>query len=295
MTRQFLSDPATSCGTATKARPMTKSLLSGTSVLLLSGLMLSACGGSGVSDETRNRLADAFPKAEFDRIYPVDGTPLLAGESGETIIYFTQDARFALVGNVLDLETKTDITERRRRELGDAAALEAKAFGRGVAGGAAVAAERSAPAPARPEAPSRMDVDLPDANLVVHNAGGADVIHVVSDYNCSFCKRLHAELEGMDVEIREIPVSYLGQQSGLKAASALCADDPAGAAKAFLNGEGGTSITTCTEGEDIVAANTAWAQGQGISGTPFIILPDGSTQPGYVPAAQLKALVEASS
>ena len=251
----------------------------------------SACQDTpDVSRETRERLETAFPNTTFDRLYPLAETGLIAGESGETVVYFTQDGRYALVGNVLDLENRTDLTEQRRRELGDSAALEAKAFG---------PAAKPAPAPrepaqARPVPASSITVDLPAANLVTHNPGGSDVLYVVSDYNCSFCRRLHADLEGLDIEVREIPVSYMGQMSGLKAASALCSDDPAGTAKTFLDGREPTEITTCTEGEASVAENTAWAQARGISGTPFLILESGETRSGYLEPPALQAFLRAS-
>ncbi|MGB6229964.1 MAG: DsbC family protein, partial [Litorimonas sp.] len=117
------------------------------------------------------------------------------------------------------------------------------------------------------------------------------VLYVVSDYNCSYCRRLHTDLEGRDIEVREIPVGYLGQTSSLKAAAALCADDPAAAARTFLSGGEPTKITTCTDGEDRVAENTAWAQAQGISGTPFLILQTGTTRSGYLEPAALDAFL----
>jgi len=266
-------------------------MYAGVALLVLVGLWSVSKANASTPDD---RIKEAFPKTTFDRIYADESTKLIVAESGNTVLYFTPDGRYALVGNILDLERKVDMTEERKRSLAAANQLEAKAFGKALPAPAAqaAAAGQAAPAPqGRPAAPTVMEVDLPDANFVVHNAGASRVIYVVSDYNCSFCKRLNAELDGLDVEVREIPVSYLGQESGIKAASALCSDDPGAKAQDFYNGTAGTSISTCTEGENIVAQNTQWAQSRGISGTPFIIDEDGKTNNGFMPQGRLKAFL----
>lgn len=267
--------------------------------LASSALVLAACGGttqtSGeASDALVKQVEASFPNTTFEKIYHHDATGLLAAETGNKVIFLTADATHVLAGEVFDLESKTNISEVRERELAAANALEASLTGAGGKAVQAVAGEapaRAARAPQDREAGATMDVDLPMENMVVHNPGGSQVLYVVADYNCGYCKRLYAEMQGMDVEIREIPVSYLSPDSGIKGASVLCSDDKAAAADAFLTGSADTRITTCTEGERQVEQNTSWAQERGIGGTPFMIRATGETQSGYLPSGRLKAFL----
>jgi thiol:disulfide interchange protein DsbC len=136
-----------------------------------------------------------------------------------------------------------------------------------------------------------MTVDLPPENMIVHNAGASTVLYVVVDYNCSYCRRLYSEMSLMDIEVREIPVSYLSPDSGVKAAAVLCSDDPEALSASFLTGNVGAQITTCSEGVSKVEQNTQWAQDSGIGGTPFMIRPDGQTHSGYLPADRVLAFI----
>ena len=244
-------------------------------------VMLASGGPNRLTDDTKIRIEAAFPNSTFDRIRYDETSGLVTAESGATIIYFTTDGKIALVGNLLDLENKIDLTAKRQEELQAASVLEARAFGKvAPAQAAAPSAPSAGVAPQRPTAPQSVDIaSIPDTNLVVHNPGASKVVYVVSDYNCSFCRRLHSEMEGLDIEIREIPVGFLGQDSTIKGSAALCSDDPEALAKGFFNGSAGTRISTCTEGDAAVQANTAWASQMGITGTPFIIVPGDETTP----------------
>lgn len=260
-------------------------------------------GHDRLSDSAKTRIEAAFPNSTFDRIRMDETSGLITAESGTTILYFTTDGKIALVGNLLDLENKVDLTAERQEELQAASVLEARAFGKVPPAQAAAApsAPAAGAAPQRPTAPQSVDIaSIPESNLVVHNPGGSKVVYVVSDYNCSFCRRLHQEMDGLDIEIREIPVGFLGQDSSIKGSAALCSEDPEGLAKGFFNGSGGTRISTCSEGDAAVQANTAWASQMGITGTPFIIVPGDETQPmrtnsGYMDLQRLLPFIGLAS
>lgn len=252
-----------------------------------------------VSKNVRTKIEAGLPNTTFDRIVKMPETDLIAAETGNTVLYFTSDARFAIVGDVLDIENGLNLTDVRREQLAGMTNVIGKALGSpsatnsGAAAGAAGAAAPAARAvpPARPSAPSNMTVDLPPENMVVHNAGASTVLYVVVDYNCSYCRRLFSEMDGMDIEVREIALSYLSPDSGVKAAAVLCSDDPEALSASFLTGNVGAEITTCSDGVAKVEQNTQWAQDSGISGTPFLIRPDGQTNSGYLPADRLLAFI----
>ena len=282
---------------------LTGSMFIGIGAVIGASVLALTTGQDRLSDAAKTRIEAAFPNSTFDRIRMDETSGLITAESGTTILYFTTDGKIALVGNLLDLENKVDLTAERQEELQAASVLEARAFGKVPPAEAAAApsAPAAGAAQQRPTATQSVDIaSIPESNLVVHNPGGSKVVYVVSDYNCSFCRRLHQEMEGLDIEIREIPVGFLGQDSSIKGSAALCSEDPEGLAKGFFNGSGGTRISTCSEGDAAVQANTAWASQMGITGTPFIIVPGDETQPmrtnsGYMDLQRLLPFIGLAS
>ena len=113
-------------------------------------------------------------------------------------------------------------------------------------------------------------------------------INVFTDVDCFYCQKLHKEvpeLNAMGIEVRYLafPRAGVGSGSYKKIVSAWCAEDPH------------TSITKLKNKQDIpqktcdnpVAKQYELGQRMGVSGTPAIILEDGSLIPGYRPAAKL--------
>lgn len=277
-------------------------LLMGVSGFILAGtLMIAGCGDTGqigskpvVNEAVKAKISEAFPNTTFNRIAVDDATGMIVGEAGQTVLYFTKNARHVFVGDVMDLEERINITEKRRSELASVASLEAKAFGEAAPALKPSEPARAAGAPsARPERPSIVDVStIPLDNVVIKNKGAGQVVYVVSDYNCSFCKKLHDTLKLIpDIEIREIPVGFLRPDSAIKGAAVLCAENPESKAQSFFDGSAGSEITTCTDGEERVAANSQWMEANGISGTPLMIKENGQVLNGAQPLPNIKAFL----
>lgn len=230
-----------------------------------------------VTPAVKTVIAEAFPNTDFSRIAYDEKVGMLSAEAGENIFYFSEDTNRVFVGEVLDLKNRVNLTEQRRQELASVLDFEALASGqKRDAKAQAAPSQRNAEAQ-RPPAPSTVDFSsLTEENYVVKNEGAGRVLYVVSDYNCGFCKKLYNTLNAItDIEIREIPVAILGQESQIKAASVLCADNPAQAASDFFTGAAGAQITTCSDGEQAVSKNTQWMQEVGQTGTPFMFTEDG--------------------
>jgi len=269
------------------------------SVLAVSTIGLSGCSEApkGVSASIQEKIKSEFPNTQFTDFNQTE-YGLIEAMTTTNIIYFDQDAKAAFIGEILDLETKTPVTIERRRQLKEFASIA------GLAGGGSPATDApSAPsaAPAAKAAPSAPQAAAPtktvdlsvitDANYVTYNEGAGQILYVVSDFNCGFCKRLHDELVGVtDIEIREIPVRFLRDDSTIFGAHALCSDDEAKAASEIFGGKR-SDITTCDEGTAAVDFNTSWASQNGMSGTPTLITEDGKVSSGYRELSQILAFV----
>ena len=114
------------------------------------------------------------------------------------------------------------------------------------------------------------------------------VINVFTDITCGYCRKLHNEMadynnNGITVRYLAFPRGGLVSQSYKDMVSVWCSADKQ---QAMTKAKGGGQVedTSC---EKKVAQQYKFGQAIGVSGTPNIILPDGSMVPGYQPAKEL--------
>ena len=116
------------------------------------------------------------------------------------------------------------------------------------------------------------------------------VLYVFTDVDCGYCRKLHNEtlpdLSAGGVEVRYLayPRAGIGSSSYRKVASAWCAKDKQKALSTLKNRE---EIPENVCKDDPVAAQYALGQKMGVTGTPALILEDGTLLPGYRPASEL--------
>lgn len=241
-------------------------------------------------------VAETKIKKEFPNTNFVDFNQteygLIEAVTGENVFYFDQDVKVAIVGELLDIDKKVAVTVERRRQLSKFSDLDKTARAdRAEPTPERVAAAR-APAQAGPAPAQIVDVSaLSEANYIVHNKGAGEILYVVSDFNCGFCNKLHNELKGVtDIEIREIPVRFMRDDSAIFGAHALCAEDQVSAAADIFAGKR-TGITTCDEGVEAVEFNTEWAGQNGLTGTPALIKENGESSGGYRELGRIRAFL----
>ncbi|MGB0906895.1 MAG: DsbC family protein [Maricaulaceae bacterium] len=262
-------------------------------VALMSGLSATKSDyPKTVPDDIQAKIEKEFPNTDFIDFNQTE-YGLIEAMTSKNIFYFDQKAKVAIVGELLDIENKTAITVQRRRDLAKFADLDKTASGSGQ-GAVADQPRQAAPAPMQGERPPVANVDLseiPESNYVVHNKGAGPVLYVVSDINCIFCKRLNEELKNVDdIEVREILVRFMSDDSTIFGAHALCAENPSQAVNALFGGDR-SSITTCEEGVSAIGFNTEWASKNGIGGTPALITPDGRVSSGFRELSAIRAFV----
>lgn len=279
----------------------------------LAGAALAVVGVAGVAvvstqalaaggDKLQEKVQAHFPNSKITGVR-CGGTAAPKGlcevTIGSNVLYVTPDAQFAIVGSVLDLENKIDLTDRRMRELAAVANVTDKLGGaapslptaQAPAPGPSAAAPPPQQGPGAP--PAKVNVSLPKDNAIIHNPGAPVKMTVFTDLNCSYCNKLMAELKGVtDIEITEFPIGILGPESEQKAKMALCATDRVAATNALYFG-GEVKVTgECEDAAKKVQQNNQFAQANGISGTPAVIRADGAMNPGYMPLAELRAFLQ---
>jgi thiol:disulfide interchange protein DsbC len=201
------------------------------------------------------------------QVSAVDGSPVsglhlttIDGVSG----YVSTDGRYFIVGDMLDLKSRTNVTEQRRkatrREL-----LKKIAPGEAIVFG--------------PEKPKY-------------------TVIVFTDADCPYCRKLHGELEeleqkGIAVRYVAFPRSGPGTKSWKTMTAVWCAKDRREALTRATRGEGVTAEKNKKCSDAVIAKHYELGQKLGIPGTPMIVLSDGTSLGGYVaPDKMLVALAE---
>jgi len=203
-------------------------------------------------------LRAVLPNAAVTDVRPSPLPGMYEVSLGPKILYMSEDGRFVLSGDLMDLSKRRNLTEERRAE----ARLEAFR----VAG-----TERMIEfSPARPK----------------------HVMYVYTDIDCTYCRRLHQEINilnraGIAVRYLAYPRAGIGSESYKTAVSVWCAKDRQ---RALTDAKAGKKIKAASC-DNPVAEHFELGQAMGVRGTPTIILEDGEELGGYMPAAELIKLL----
>lgn len=229
--------------------------------LLLSASSMSFAAGE--TDAIQKRLQSIIPTDASNAQITATSVPgLYQIQVGMTVVYMSQDGKYLVNGNMIDLDagknlTKDALTTARK------IALEA----------------------------------VDKSSLIVFPAkGGEDkakhTITVFTDIDCPYCEKLHKEVPALNdagVNVRYIayPRAGLGSPSYFKAVSVWCAKDQQ---KAMDNAMAGIKPDD-KQCANPVNQHLKYAEKFEVNGTPNIILENGELLPGYVPAKKLLAIL----
>ena len=132
--------------------------------------------------------------------------------------------------------------------------------------------------------------EIADSQKIIFPAKGElkGKIAVFTDIDCGYCRKLHnevPELNSMGIEVSYLayPRAGVNSESYNKYVSAWCADDKLDAMTKAKNGKA-IDPKVC---DNPVANQFSLGREIGISGTPAIILQDGSLIPGYMTAQKI--------
>lgn len=203
--------------------------------------------------------------------------------AGTTLFYVDRTAQFLMIGRLYDMETRSDVTAARLLELNPDLLVA------GAAGKRTASEDAPEPAPAAAK-PARVSLaELPPGGAIHWGPIGGSKLVVLSDFACSYCRKLTAELVKLGARVEERPISIFGADSRKAAEAVLCSRDPVSALHAAYAGQPAAATAKCdTSGLD---ANEAFARKHGFGGTPVIIRSDGAVIEGFRPAAALRTFV----
>ena len=119
------------------------------------------------------------------------------------------------------------------------------------------------------------------------------IINVFTHVDCGYCRKLHQEVPehhqmGVEVIFLAFPRVGIASVSYDKIATALCPDAPLGSLTRSKNGDA-DPLNVCSENP--VAKHYNLGQRLGVTGTPAIVLMDGTMLPGYQKAEALAKIL----
>jgi thiol:disulfide interchange protein DsbC len=124
------------------------------------------------------------------------------------------------------------------------------------------------------------------------------VVTVFTDTSCGYCRKLHSEMSAYNdvgITIRYLAFPRGGERSrNFAEMSAIWgAKDPAKAMSDAKSGE--LNMSGVALREDLIRKHYQLGVAMGVSGTPAMVLEDGTMLPGYQPADMLRKMFDSRS
>lgn len=236
-------------------------------IALLAAMVFCLIAKAEIDPKSEQAIRDSFkkslPSLSIDEIQNSPITGVFQVRSGPVVMYVTQDGRYAISGDILDLsDGETNITENARKK-------------------------------ARVTALEKLGTE----HMVIYEAPNArHIVTVVTDIDCAYCRKFHQQIA--DINKRGITVRYLAfpragskSTSYEKAVNVWCADDPKAA---MTKAKQGHPVPAKTCDNHMIDEQFHFGVMAGVSGTPTMILEDGTLVPGYYDSENLLNILNSS-
>jgi thiol:disulfide interchange protein DsbC len=237
-------------------------LLAATSLLCLAGTA-SAAEVDPQLEQARAKVAEMFEAIDPEHVVPSPIDGWFTVQKGSIVAYISDDGRYLLQGDLIDLDNQVNLSELSRAD-------------------------------------SRRDLvsTLGDEDTIVFSP--SEVKHsvtVFTDVDCTYCRKLHAEIDGymsLGIQVRYVlyPRNGPASRAWTTSEEVLCASDRGHAlTQAKLGREFESAMCDTT----MLTRHYSLGQDIGLSGTPAIVLEDGTLIAGYLPPASLSMRLEGAA
>lgn len=247
---------------------MTIKPIIGTRLLAVLAAMLLFSGPASAAedaalDEVRGKISTMFEAVNPENINPspVDGWYTI--QMGSVIAYVSADGRYLLQGDLIDLDLQVNLTEKTRND-------------------------------ARRVLMTTLDNDR---SIMFSPAEVKHTVTVFTDIDCGYCRKLHSQIDeyldnGIQVRYLLYPRNGPASKAWSTSEEVWCARDR-NAALTAAKLDRAFETNQC----DASAISDHYMLGRdiGLSGTPAIVLEDGTLIGGYLPPAQLAMRLEQST
>lgn len=246
----------TACAQAPQSAPVAKS---GAQADKPADKPVRAAKAATPDERARAAIRTFNAAVEIDRVgaAPLPGfrEVVVAGQ----VIYVSDDGRYMLQGSLYDVDDKKDLSQasmaKVRRDL-------------------------------LKTVPSKDRIIFAPANPKY-------TVSVFTDVECGYCRKLHSDIaeynkQGIAIEYLAFPRMGLGSDDFRKMVAVWCAPDRRKALTDAKNGKP-VAMRNCT---NPVTMQYDIGQRSGLTGTPMIIVADGTALPGYVPPLEMRQALD---
>ena len=228
--------------------------------LLALGLTLLAAGALAQDvDKIRKNLGERLPLlGKIDEINKTPMPGLFEVRVGMDLFYTDANGNYLLNGHLIDARNQKNLTEERQEKL------------------LAIPFDQ---------------LPLKDAFTIVRGDGKRKMA-IFEDPNCPYCKHFERDLQKVDnVTIYMFLYPILGQDSIDKSRNIWCARDKSAAwLDQMLRNKAAPAAPSSCDFTPVMRT-VEYGKKYKISGTPTMILADGSRTPGAVPTAEIEKLL----
>ncbi|MBL8267871.1 DsbC family protein [Steroidobacter sp.] len=228
----------------------------------LCALYAATSPADAVTDNLQKKLATRFPDIKVERIGPSALPGLYEVVTPSEIVYADAEADHLILGQIVDVRTRENLTEKRWHEL------------------------------------NKVDfASLPFQHAIKLVKGqGRRKVAVFEDPFCPYCQELEHTLQALEdvtVYIFLYPIESLHSGATKAARDIWCAKDPAAAWSAWMLNRKAPSESACKQSpiESLVALGDKLK----INSTPTLFFPDGSRIPGAISREKLEQKLAASN
>ena len=218
-------------------------------LLLITIMLLVSCAKKDeVNVDIRKTVSNAYPDVAIDEIKKIDDNfhEIIINKQ---IYYATNDGKYLIIGNVINLNTKESITENTKMN-------------------------------------QRLSIidSIDMKNFMIFKPKKTDhILTIFTDTSCPYCQKLHNEIPDLlenNIEIRYVLFSRNGNDVDAyqQLVSAWCSADKIDALEDLFSGDILDDVSNC---ENPIARNFDYAGLLSVEGTPTIFLEDGRIIPGY--------------
>ena len=228
--------------------------------LILVTILLASCAQSdkGNQLDIKKTISDAYPTVDINDIKKIDDNfhEIIINNQ---IYYATNDGKYLIIGNVIDLKTKESITENTKMK-------------------------------------QRLSVinSIEEENLIIYKPKLTKyVLTVFTDTSCPYCQKLHNEIPSLlenGIEVRYILFSRNGDEVDAykQLVSAWCSENKEESVERLFEGDILDDVDNC---ENPLNKNSEYAGMLSVEGTPTIFLEDGRIIPGYQNSKNIIAFI----
>lgn len=230
--------------------------------LVTSLLMITTHAGAEENkgfDAVEAKVRALVPNAKTIAISEIPIEGILQVQINSDIVYVTTDGQYLVQGQIMDIDTKENITDQAKSGIRLSLLTDLKQD------------EQISFAPEQPK---------------------YDLL-VFTDIDCGYCRKLHNQMEGYNeqgiaIHYMAFPRAGIGSDSYDKFVSVWCADDQQAALTLAKNGTDPDPLKC----PNPIADQYELGREVGVTGTPALVTSDGTLIPGYMPPEQLRARLE---